>query len=103
VDERRRAGGEPPGELELGQGGDLGEAGDGEGEGRQGGEGGARARGCAERVVEEDFVGEEGDLAGGEQGVEEGELVRVEVIAGGVVGGDDDEGAGAGRGGEDLR
>jgi hypothetical protein len=81
-----------PSELHLGEGGELGEAAEGEDEGA----GVARfedARGAprvvAEGVTGEDFVAQEGEAGGGEGG----ELVFLEERSGGVVGGDDDDGA----------
>ena len=71
----RRVGGAEPAELELGEGGDLGEAGEGEGEG--GGlarEDARRGEGEGEGVVVEDLVDEDGDAAGGAAGVDGGAL-----------------------------
>ena len=93
-----RAGGENPGGFHLWEGADFAGAADdenGDAEVAGGKAGGVFGGGAAESVVQEDFIHNEGEIvAAAECGEGEGFDVGGEV-AGGVVGMDEDDGAGA--------
>ncbi len=98
LDVRIGAGDGEPGNFHLRQGGDFGETAEGEGE--RGGVGGkCLSRPHVEGEVEEYFVDDQGEIVFLAEGVEASDFLRVDVGAGGIVGMDEKDGAGARRDG----